>query len=86
MNVGGASRGQFWLCGWPGAAQKLPWETNDGQSDEKQFVKFLYPEQVSVAANQTVSLNCTSGESGPAHQLAHSAVRKSLIPTQLMVG
>ena len=50
-----------------GGAQKLPWENGDAQG-AKQFVKYLFPEQVSIGANtdSVVELHFAR-ESGVSH-------------------
>jgi Disulphide bond corrector protein DsbC len=68
------------------AAQKLPWETNDGQGDTKQFVKFLYPEQVAVAANQDSVMELHFAVNAGLHINSHTPHEKSFIPTQLIVA
>jgi thiol:disulfide interchange protein len=68
------------------AAQKLPWETSDGQSDAKQFVKFLYPEQISVAANQDSVVELHFQVNPGLHINSHTPHEKSFIPTQLIVA
>jgi hypothetical protein len=65
-------------------AQKLPWETNDGQQDDaKQFVKYLYPEQVSVGANQDSVVELHFKVNPGFHINSHTPHEKSFIPTQL---
>jgi DsbC/DsbD-like thiol-disulfide interchange protein len=67
-------------------AQKLPWETNSGQQgDAKQFVKYLYPEQVSVTANQDSVIDLHFKVNPGLHINSHNPREKSLIPTQLLV-
>jgi DsbC/DsbD-like thiol-disulfide interchange protein len=66
------------------AAQKLPWE-NDAQN-AKQFVKFLYPEQVSVAANQDSVVELHFAVNPGFHINSHTPHEKSFIPTQLIVA
>jgi len=68
------------------AAQKLPWETNDGQSNAKQFVKFVYPEQLSVAANKDSVVELHFTVNPGLHINSHSPHEKSFIPTQLLVA
>ncbi|MGA7313926.1 MAG: protein-disulfide reductase DsbD domain-containing protein [Silvibacterium sp.] len=68
-----------------GTAQKLPWETNEAQ-DAKQFVKFLYPEQVSVAANQDSIVDLHFRVNPGLHINSHAPHEKSFIPTQLLVA
>ena len=65
-------------------AQKLPWETGNTQ-DAKQFVKFLYPEQVSVAANQDSVVELHFKVNPGLHINSHVPHEKSFIPTQLLV-
>ena len=67
-------------------AQKLPWQANDAQSGQKQFVKYLYPEQVSVAANQDSVVELHFAVNPGLHINSHSPHEKSLIPTQLIVA
>lgn len=66
-------------------AQKLPWETGDTQ-DAKQFVKFLYPEQVSVAANHDSVVELHFMVNPGLHINSHAPHEKSFIPTQLLVA
>jgi thiol:disulfide interchange protein len=68
------------------AAQNLPWETNDGQGDTKQFVKYLYPDQVSVAANQDSVVELHFRVNPGLHINSHAPHEKSFIPTQLLVA
>ena len=67
-------------------AQKLPWETNGGQGDAKQFVKFLYPEQVSVAANKDSVVELHFQINPGLHINSHAPHEKSFIATQLLVA
>jgi DsbC/DsbD-like thiol-disulfide interchange protein len=67
-------------------AQKLPWQTNDSQADPKQLVKFLYPEQVSVPANQDSIVELHFAVNPGLHINSHTPHEKSFIPTQLMVA
>jgi hypothetical protein len=67
-----------------GTAQKLPWESNDAQ-DAKQFVKFLYPEQVSVDANHDSIVDLHFRVNPGLHINSHAPHEKSFIPTQLLV-
>jgi hypothetical protein len=66
-------------------AQKLPWE-NGTAPDAKQFVKFLYPEQVSVAANQDSVVELHFEVNAGFHINSHTPREKSFIPTQLIVA
>ncbi len=66
-------------------AQKLPWQTNS-QSDSKQWVKFLYPEQVSVPANQDSVVELHFAVNPGLHINSHTPHEKSFIPTQLIVA
>jgi DsbC/DsbD-like thiol-disulfide interchange protein len=67
-------------------AQKLPWQTSDSQNDPKQLVKFLYPEQVSVAANRDSIVELHFAVNPGLHINSHTPHEKSFIPTQLMVA
>ena len=60
-------------------------ETNDAQ-DAKQFVKFLYPEQVSVAANHDSIVDLHFRVNPGLHINSHAPREKSFIPTQLLVA
>jgi DsbC/DsbD-like thiol-disulfide interchange protein len=66
-------------------AQKLPWENGDTQN-EKQFVKFLYPEQVSIAANKDSVVELHFAVNPGFHINSHTPHEKSFIPTQLIVA
>jgi DsbC/DsbD-like thiol-disulfide interchange protein len=65
-------------------AQKLPWDNGDAQN-AKQFVKFLYPEQVSIAANQESVVELHFAVNPGLHINSHTPHEKSFIPTQLIV-
>jgi len=67
-------------------AQKLPWETNNAQGNAKQFVKFVYPEQVSVAANKDSVVELHFAVNPGLHINSHVPSEKSFIPTQLIVA
>ena len=67
-------------------AQKLPWQTNDSQKDSKQWVEFLYPEQVSVPANQDRVVELHFAVNPGLHINSHTPHEKSFIPTQLIVA
>ena len=66
-------------------AQKLPWESGDAQ-DAKQFVKYLYPEQVSIAANTDSVVELHFAVNPGLHINSHTPHEKSFIPTQLIVA
>ena len=66
-------------------AQKLPWDTGAAQN-AKQFVKFLYPEQVSVAANKDSVVELHFAVNPGLHINSHTPHEKSFIPTQLIVA
>ena len=68
-----------------GPAQKLPWDNSDPQN-AKQFVKFLFPEQVSIAANQDSVLELHFAVNPGLHINSHTPHEKSFIPTQLIVA
>jgi len=65
--------------------QKLPWESGDAQNP-KQFVKFLYPEQVAVRANQDSVVELHFAVNPGLHINSHTPHEKSFIPTQLIVA
>ena len=67
-------------------AQKLPWETNNGQGEAKQFVKFLYPEQVSIVANKDSVVELHFAVNPGLHINSHTPHEKSFIPTLLIVA
>jgi DsbC/DsbD-like thiol-disulfide interchange protein len=66
------------------AGQKLPWE-NDAQT-AKQFVKFLYPEQVEIPANKDSVVDLHFAVNPGFHINSHTPHEKSFIPTQLIVA
>ena len=66
-------------------AQKLPWDNSDAQN-VKQFVKFVYPEQVSIAANQDSVVELHFAVNPGLHINSHTPHEKSFIPTQLIVA
>jgi Disulphide bond corrector protein DsbC len=66
-------------------AQKLPWENGDPQN-AKQFVKYLYPEQVSIAANTDSMVELHFAVDPGFHINSHTPYEKSFIPTQLIVA
>ncbi len=66
-------------------AQKLPWDNGDAQN-AKQFVKFLYPEQVSIPANQDSVVELHFAVNPGLHINSHTPHEKSFIPTQLIVA
>ncbi|MBV8115932.1 MAG: disulfide bond formation protein DsbC [Silvibacterium sp.] len=68
-----------------GAQQKLPWDSGDAQN-AKQFVKFLYPEQVSITANQESVVELHFAVNPGLHINSHTPHEKSFIPTQLIVA
>jgi len=69
-----------------GAAQKLPWQSNDSQNGTKQWVKFLYPEQILVPANQDAVVDLHFAVNPGLHINSHTPHEKSFIPTQLIVA
>ncbi|QNI30102.1 disulfide bond formation protein DsbC [Alloacidobacterium dinghuense] len=68
-------------------SQQLAWQS-DGQSkgNQKQFVQFLYPEQVTVEAGKASVVELHFRVNDGLHINSHTPREKSLIPTQLMVG
>ncbi|HTD54635.1 MAG TPA: protein-disulfide reductase DsbD domain-containing protein [Silvibacterium sp.] len=68
------------------AAQKLPWENGDAQAPQKQFVRYLYPEQVEIAANKDSVVELHFEVNTGFHINSHTPHEKSFIPTQLIVA
>ena len=68
------------------AAQKLPWENGDSQTPQKQFVRYLYPEQVEIAANKDSIVELHFEVNTGFHINSHMPHEKSFIPTQLIVA
>ena len=66
-------------------SQKLAWQS-DAQTNQKQLVQFLYPEQVTVAAGKPSVVELHFKVNDGLHINSHTPREKSLIPTQLMVG
>jgi hypothetical protein len=68
-------------------AQKLPWQTSDAEDSNKpQSVRFLYPEQITVAANKDSVIDLHFKINPGLHINSHNPREKSLIPTQLIVA
>lgn len=65
-------------------AQKMPWQS-DGDDDQHQSVRFLYPEQITVAAKKDNDVELHFKINNGMHINSHAPREKSLIPTQLMV-
>ncbi len=67
-------------------SQKLAWQ-NDAQAKagEHQLVRFLYPEQVTVAAGKASVVELHFRVNDGLHINSHTPREKSFIPTQLMV-
>ena len=70
-----------------GLSQKLPWQ-DDSQSKTggRQFVQFLYPEQVTVTAGKPSVVELHFRVNDGLHINSHTPREKSFIPTQLLVG
>jgi hypothetical protein len=68
-------------------AQKLAWQ-NDAKSNgsEHQFVQFLYPEQVTIAAGKPAVVDLHFRVNNGLHINSHTPSAKSLIATQLLVN
>ena len=68
-------------------SQKLAWQ-NDAQAkpNEHQFVQFLYPEQVKLAAGKSTVVELHFRVNDGLHINSHTPTAKSFIPTQLLVG
>jgi DsbC/DsbD-like thiol-disulfide interchange protein len=66
-------------------AQKLPWETDNPQGQQQQRVRFLYPEQVSVAANADTVVELHFKVNPGLHINSHAPREKNLIATQLLI-
>jgi hypothetical protein len=71
--------------GATGMAQKLPWQTS-GNQNEKQLVRFLYPQQVTVPAGKPQVIELHFRIENGLHINSHTPRQKSLIQTQLMVA
>lgn len=67
-------------------AQKLPWQTGNGQpSMNAQLVHFLYPQQVTVRAGQPATIQLHFRVQQGLHINSHTPPAKSLIGTELKV-
>jgi hypothetical protein len=73
------------VCATLAAAQKLPWQGDDSQNDQHQSVRFLYPEQVTVAARKDSVVELHFKINPGLHINSHAPREKSFIPTQLLV-
>ena len=68
-------------------SQKLAWQSDaPAKDDAHQQVRFLYPEQVTVAAGKPSVVELHFRVNDGLHINSHAPREKSLIPTQLMVG
>jgi hypothetical protein len=65
-------------------AQSFPWQSP--HSAETPGVRFLYPEQIHIAANQPVAVELHFRIRDGLHINAHVPAQKSLIPTNLIVA
>src|SRR5580698_7389114 len=67
-------------------SQKLAWQS-DAQTkpNEHQFVQFLYPEQVKLAAGKSTVVELHFRVNDGLHINSHTPTAKSFIPTQLRV-
>lgn len=69
------------------AAQKLAWQSDTkSNGGEHQFVQFLYPEQVTVAADKSAVVDLHFRVNNGLHINSHTPSAKSLIATQLLVN
>jgi len=68
-------------------AQKLPWQTGNGQPGvNAQLVHFLYPQQVTVRAGQPATIELHFRVQQGLHINSHTPPAKSLIGTELKVA
>jgi thiol:disulfide interchange protein len=68
-------------------AQKLPWQTADTQPGmSAQLVHFLYPQQVTVKAGRTATIELHFRIQQGLHINSHTPPAKSLIGTELKIG
>ncbi len=65
-------------------SQKLAWQSNT-KADEHQLVQFLYPEQITVAADKPNVVELHFRVNDGLHINSHTPRAKSLIATRLMV-
>jgi|HubBroStandDraft_5_1064220.scaffolds.fasta_scaffold30959_2 hypothetical protein len=76
------------LCGSLQCAvsQKLAWQSDaQSKASEKQFVQFLYPEQVKLVAGKPTVVELHFRVNEGLHINSHTPREKSFIPTQLLV-
>jgi DsbC/DsbD-like thiol-disulfide interchange protein len=67
-------------------SQKLAWQSDaQAKGDAHPLVRFLYPEQVTVAAGKPAVVELHFRINDGLHINSHTPREKSLIPTQLMV-
>jgi Disulphide bond corrector protein DsbC len=74
------------LTGALALAQKLPWQTNESGEQQPQSVRFLYPEQITLAPGKETEVDLHFRVSDGLHINSHVPRDKSLIPTQLIVA
>lgn len=69
------------------SAQKLPWQTSDSSNaNSNQQVRYLYPQQVTLQAGKTQTVDLHFRIENGLHINSHTPLQKSLIRTQLMVA
>lgn len=67
--------------------QKLPWQTSDTSvASGQQYVHFLYPQQVTLAAGKPQTIDLHFRIAGGLHINSHTPRQKSLIRTELIVA
>ncbi len=79
-----AALGIALACGPGVQAQKLPWQTSDtAGANGGQLVRFLFPQQVVVAAGKPQAIEMHFRIAGGFHINSHVPLQKSLIRTDL---
>ena len=65
--------------------QQLPWQTSSGEGgNPPQYVHFLYPQQVTVAAGKPQTIEMHFRINDGLHINSHNPLQKSLIRTELI--
>lgn len=83
LGMAAATALAFALCA---AAQQLPWQTSssEGGNNPPQYVHFLYPQQVTVAAGKPQTIEMHFRINDGLHINSHDPLQKSLIRTELI--
>jgi Disulphide bond corrector protein DsbC len=75
------------LLGASAHAQRMPWQSGNQQNGQRpQSVAYLYPEQVTIAANKPTEIDLHFRVAQGLHINSHTPREKSFIRTELIVA